>query len=83
MKIRRLVLILILLMASFMAFATDDIVTTEPVETTESAEPTEQSEPLETQEEDSLLLAGEPIIYGEERFIERIKEKTGGEREPV
>ena len=89
MKIRRLVLILILLMASFMVFATDDIVTTEPVETTESAEstepsePSEPSEPLETQEEDSLLLAGEPIIYGEERFIERIKEKTGGQREPV
>lgn len=33
--------------------------------------------------DDTLLLADEPIIYGEESFIERINEKTGGEREPV
>ena len=33
--------------------------------------------------EDSLLLADVPIIYGEENFIQRIEEKTGGEREPI
>lgn len=54
MKIRRLVLILVVFLASFMVFAND-----------------------------SLLLADEPIIYGEENFIERVNKKTGGEREPV
>lgn len=33
--------------------------------------------------EDSLLLADVPIVYGEENFIQRIDEKTGGDREPV
>lgn len=33
--------------------------------------------------QDTLLLADIPIIYGEENFLERIKEKTGGEREPI
>lgn len=55
MKIKKLVLILIVLLASFMVFADDD----------------------------TLLLADEPIFYGEENFIERINEKTGGQREPV
>ncbi len=54
MKIRKLVLILALFLASFMIFA-----------------------------DDSLLLADEPIIYGEENFIERVNKKTGGEREPI
>jgi len=33
--------------------------------------------------QDTLLLSDIPIIYGEEKFLERIKEKTGGEREPI
>lgn len=32
---------------------------------------------------DNLLLANVPIKYGEEKFIERIEERTGGTREPV
>lgn len=30
-----------------------------------------------------LLLAAEPIFYGEESFKQRIEEKTGGQREPI
>lgn len=30
-----------------------------------------------------LLLADEPIFYGQESFLERINAKTGGQREPV
>lgn len=33
--------------------------------------------------EDTLLMADVPIVYGEDNFIERIKERTGGEREPI
>lgn len=32
---------------------------------------------------DNLLLADIPIVYGEESFVRRIAERTGGEREPV
>lgn len=34
-------------------------------------------------DETALLLADEPIFYGEESFKQRIEEKTGGVREPI
>ena len=96
MKIRRLVFVLVLLLASFMAFADDSMgdapaeVETEipseetPVETSvETSVETPAETAGDTLTEDSLLLAAEPIIYGEESFIQRINEKTGGQREPV
>jgi len=60
-------------MVGFVAFADDAI---------EKSDNTDNTDNI-SNVEGSLLLADIPLIYGEECFIERINEKTGGEREPI
>ena len=67
MKLRKFFIILFVILSSFMVFATD-------------SQDLADSQNLA---ENDLLLANEPIIFGEEGFIQRINEKTGGEREPI
>ena len=79
MKFKKTIFIIILLLIGFVAFADEEISDSSETVAQESSAQTEVS----LQDESALLLADEPIIYGEESFIQRIEEKTGGNREPV
>ena len=71
MKVKKIIFIIILLLIGFVAFAEEKV-----------SELSGQTE-VSLQEESALLLADEPIIYGEEGFKQKIEEKTGGTREPI
>ena len=85
MRIKKLIFyVLLLLLFVSIAFASDSSLN--PVD---SAIEYLEANPEETEGvsiikgEDNLLLANVPISYGEEEFIERIKKKTGEDRESI
>jgi len=85
MRIRKLVFyVLLLLLSSSTIFASE--ISQNPVD---SAIEYLKANPEETEGvsiikgEDNLLLANIPISYGNEEFIERIKERTGEDRESI